>query len=225
MGYGKAVALFEDVDKNIQTEEEIKQEQVKKIEDNEKNKKMTESEKERGPFKAQTIGAPILKSDVVKGGRFEFSTAASFNRNEVSFEDYSDTITTFSIPVRLGFFITNFLEIEPELIYSHLSRNDATATTLLLFGNLALNFKISPRFVLFVLGGPGINWTSADSNGVIEGQQSIAYNGGGGIKVIFGSAALRLGYGIYFYSRDDSELDLEMDFLVHRAFVGISLFF
>jgi len=55
--------------------------------------------------------------------KWEFSTSASLDINKVKYNGDSATRTTFSIPVRVGYFITKNIEIEPEINYMHTTFN------------------------------------------------------------------------------------------------------
>jgi len=163
----------------------------------------------------ETVFAQTEKGDK------ELSIAASFmSRKE---EGESEAWTAFNIPVRLGFFVTKNVEVEPEILLTKYEEEDAGYV---LSGNLAYNITLSDpesKTMPFFLGGfgfsntiiylPNFAWPGS------EDETWTVVNLGGGIKFFMAKqAALRFEYRFQQFSGD-------WDFTYHNIFLGVSAFF
>jgi opacity protein-like surface antigen len=168
-------------------------------------------------------------------GDIEFSTAASLDIDKMKqkideeWEEEALTTTTFSVPLRVGYFITNNIEIEPEIIFNrvHMSYMDESASTTvaLLLANVAFNFSTTSQVMPFVLGGVGLMTIGASYDGEDESESGFAWNAGAGIKwFATNRVALRIEYRFIHYSMT-TEYDVTISHTNHRIFVGISMFF
>ena len=188
---------------------------------------------------AQTeTGEGQLEGNKGRKGDIEFSTAASLDidriKEKIDGVDVEEvlTISTFSVPVRVGFFLTNNLEIEPEVIYNYmrmsLDGEYLSQTTAVLLANVAFNFGTSSQVMPFVVGGAGIIMISegaTDEETVSE--SGFAWNVGAGIKwFAANSVALRFEYRFISFSITEVDIfELKQSHTVHRIFAGISIFF
>jgi len=165
-------------------------------------------------------------------GDIEFSTVASLGvdrvKTKVEWIDHEseEVLTTIalSIPVRVGYFLTDNIEIEPEVnfIYLHMSydgESDSSKTALLL-ANVAYNFATPSQVMPFVLGGVGL---------MTEGESEFVWNVGGGIKWFAANrVALRVEYRFIHFpltTVGDTYYKITEGHTNHRIFVGISIFF
>ncbi|MFQ6069824.1 MAG: outer membrane protein, partial [Candidatus Aminicenantales bacterium] len=154
-----------------------------------------------------------------KKRRWEFSTAASLDISRASYDDYSDTTTTISIPLRIGFFISNSIEIEPEInyMYERYGRHAYDSKALLL-ANVAFHPGISARILPFVLGGAGIIRISENYWYYRNYEETkLALNAGAGLKwFVVQKVALRCEYRFIYYSLYST------NYTHHKIFLGIS---
>lgn len=159
--------------------------------------------------------------------KWEFSTSASLDiRKEPSGAAY-DTITTISIPIRLGYFINKNFEIEPEINHTHVSEKYTfghySHWETLFLTNIAFNFTNSSQITPFLLGGLGIKRMPQES--AIEPYREwietyFVKNGGGGLKWFDSKrVALRIEYRYMRYKENGVYISH------HKIFTGISLFF
>ena len=172
-------------------------------------------------------------------GKVEFSTAVYLDIDRVKqkvdeeWEEEALTTTTFSVPLRVGFFITDNIEIEPEINFNRVrvsyEDESASATTALLLANVAFNFNTTSQVMPFVLGGAGLMIIGASYDGETESESGFAWNVGGGIKwFVANRVALRVKYRFIHYSittEVDTIVEITTSHTNHRIFVGISMFF
>ena len=174
-------------------------------------------------------------------GDIEFSTAASLDINRVKTKeegiDYEReralTITTLSIPVRVGYFLTDNIEIEPEITHTYMKYSyedySGSTTTSLLLANVAFNFNTPSQVMPFVLGGVGLMTERTSYDGESESESGFAWNVGGGIKwFVANRVALRIEYRFISFSlttEEDTNYKITESHTNHRIFVGISMFF
>jgi opacity protein-like surface antigen len=154
-------------------------------------------------------------------GDKELSIAASFMARKIEHDD--QFWTAFNIPIRLGFLVTQNIEVEPEILFSKYEEEDAG---FILSGNLAYNFNpTSPesKSVPFVLGGLGFSNTIMlfAPNAAWVGDKDenwTVLNLGGGIKMFMSKpVALRLEYRFQKFLGDS-------DITYHNIFLGVSVF-
>jgi len=178
-------------------------------------------------------------------GKVELSTAASLDIDRVKTKlefpsnesEYAVTITTLSIPVRVGYFLTDNIEIEPEITHTYMkySQQDysSSTTTSLLLANVVFNFNTPSQVMPFVLGGVGLTTERTSSDGESESESGFAWDVGGGIKwFVANRVALRVEYRIIHFPLTTEDIYLmELHYKItesrtsHRIFVGISIFF
>ncbi|NIO48595.1 MAG: outer membrane beta-barrel protein [Candidatus Aminicenantes bacterium] len=171
-------------------------------------------------------------------GDIEFSTAASLDidriKEEIDGVEVGEvlTLSTFSVPVRVGIFLTNNLEIEPEVIYNYMRISSdgeyASQTEAILLANVAYNFGTSSKVMPFMVGGAGITIISRSATDVETVSESgFAWNVGAGIKwFAANSVALRFEYRFISFSITEVDIfELKQSHTVHRIFAGISIFF
>ena len=162
----------------------------------------------------ETVFAQIERGDK------EFSIAASYM--SMKYEDAEEAWWTANLAVRLGFLVTNNIEIEPEILFSKYKEEDAG---FVLSGNLAYNFSpIGPEgnAVPFVLGGFGYSNTLIFVHNVAssswDDEKWTVLNLGGGFKGFMSKpVALRVEYRFQKFSGD-------WDYTYHNIFLGISAF-
>ncbi len=175
----------------------------------------------------------------VEKGKFEFSIATYLNIDRIKtkydgeeFDPY--TITTLSVPVRLGYFLTNNIELEPEIVHTYVKYSEEdysySQTSSLLLANVAYNFKTASKVMPFVIGGAGLARVSYDETGEEgESHSSFAWNAGGGIKwFATNSVALRIEYRfMHFAFKEDIDTIYKITegHTYHRIFFGFSVFF
>jgi len=153
----------------------------------------------------------------VKDKKFEFSTSASIWN--VKFHG-QETETLLNIPIRLGFFVFKGLEIEPELF---LTIPEGEDLGYLLLANISYNFKVSDKFIPFVLAGGGYGNSEQSFSVVYDyGTDILAVNFGAGIKyLVSNSAAIRMDYRFTKYLAEGYWLDRTDN----NVFFGLSIFF
>jgi opacity protein-like surface antigen len=156
------------------------------------------------------------------GKKWEVGGSISFTSFKFSGAEESDSV--FNLPVRVGYFIWQGLEIEPEVMYTKFSGSDAGW---LLSANVAYNFKMSHPILPFILGGVGFGngFTYA---GVAEGDPDLnafVYQFGVGAKFLIGSsAAFRLEYR-FSHNRLTEEGFTPENLNAHQFLLGVSVFF
>lgn len=173
-------------------------------------------------------------------GDIEFSTAASLDIDRVKMKvdwiDYEEeealTITTLSIPVRVGYFLTDNIEIEPEITHTYMKYSyedySGSTTTSLLLANVAFNFNTPSQVMPFVLGGFGLMTERTSYDGESESESEFVWNVGGGIKWFAANrVALRVEYRFIHFPLTTVELYYKIteSHTNHRIFAGISIFF
>ncbi len=164
-------------------------------------------------------------------GNTEFSFSFSYWLINEKGDD-SDEVW-FNFPLRLGYYITDNIELEPELT---LSINDDTDNLdYIIILNFAYNFKLFKNSTLFTLAGIGygnaINLFSIAANPDDIDISVKAFDLGAGFKnFITPSVAIRTEYRFTNYwgegkTRFDKRKILDIDTDIHNVFVGISFFF
>lgn len=180
----------------------------------------------------QQGGNKAMKGDV----ELSISASLDIDRTKIKVDGEEEgalTTTTFSVPLRVGYFITDNIEIEPEINFNYMNMSyeddSASATTALLLANAAYNFDIPSQVMPFVLGGVGIMTTRTSYDGESESESGFAWNVGGGIKWFAADrVALRVEYRFIHYSltaEEDTYYKITASHTNHRIFVGISIFF
>jgi hypothetical protein len=155
----------------------------------------------------------------IEQGDKEFSIAASFMSRKV--ED-GESWTVLNIPIRIGYFVTKNVEIEPEILFTSWEDEDLGYV---LSGNLAYNVILADqesKTVPFLFSGVGFSntitylpnfaWLGA------EDETWTVLNVGGGIKFFLQKrAALRFEYRFQKFSGD-------WDYTYHNMLLGVSAF-
>lgn len=167
-------------------------------------------------------GVIFAAAQPVAGKRFELSTAFSFT--SFKFEGDTESTTLVSLPLRIGFYLWQGLELEPELMAMKFEGDEFDYQ---LSGNLSYNFKLGGQVVAFILGGAGFG-NAFSAGPLIEGDAGLhafLINAGAGFKILIGrSGAVRIEYR--FTRNRLTEPEFEPDiFTSHQAFIGVSLFF
>jgi outer membrane protein len=94
-------------------------------------------------------------------GKIELGGSAAFSSNSFSFDGtHTGTITTFTLSPRIGYFVVNKLEIEPQLLVLSISATPegGETNTASNFGgllSLSYNFEGGSNLVPFVFAGIG----------------------------------------------------------------------
>jgi len=159
-------------------------------------------------------------------GSWEFSSAASVVISKISLANNSSTVTTLSIPFRLGCFLSKKIEIEPEVLYSHLFQENASSTEASFMMNFVYNLRLFSPLTFFILGGGGLIISSADIENIKESHKDLAFNGGSGLRLFVSkTAALRIEYRIIYHAHKLKNSDEKVNYIDQKIFFGISLFF
>ena len=161
--------------------------------------------------------------------KLELGTAVSVqSRYE---EGYNST--WWNIPVRVGYFFTNWLEVEPELILSKTDYYDdyPNKWSYLLNLNIAAHFRIAERAFPFFLAGAGVG-NGVPIWGVVYGDSGYharVLNFGTGIKYFpvsfvairaeYRFSRFKMTYPVYPDTRE--KVSGRMD----QIFVGVSILF
>jgi hypothetical protein len=163
------------------------------------------------------ILSKVIFSQPFQSKKFEFSTSASLWN--VKFKD-QETETLVNIPIRLGFFVYKGLEIEPELF---LTIPEGEDLGFLLLASVSYNFKVSDKFIPFILAGGGYGNSEQNLSVAYDYSADIfAIHFGGGIKyLVSDSAALRMDYRFTKYLAEGYWLDRTDN----NVFFGLSIFF
>ena len=120
----------------------------------------------------------------------------------------------------MGFFFYKGLEIEPELF---LTIPEGEDLGFLLLASLSYNFKLSDKFIPFILAGGGYGNSEQSFSAAFDyGEDIFAIHFGGGIKYLVGnSAAIRMDYRFTKYLAEGYWLDRTDN----NVFFGLSVFF
>lgn len=167
------------------------------------------------------IPAGIAFAQVDQGDK-ELGVAASWAT--IKEKGASDSYWGYHLALRLGYFLTQNIEIEPEVIFAKFKNVDAGY---ILSANLAYHFNPASKTVFFVLGGVGISNTvilwpipNVIILGGVEDESWMVFNGGAGFKAFMSKTwALRVEYRFQYFSGD------LFDMTNHYIMVGISGFF
>lgn len=164
---------------------------------------------------------------VHKGG-VELSTAASLAFTKDG-GDGNDDFTAIQLPLRVGYFITDRIGLEGEILLSHLDSGDEDASTGFI-GSASLVFHFSPkaRTTAFLLVGGGAGNAVEFATLAVDTERTVtALQAGLGLKTFLGHrAALRVEYRFTHYSGDEPELfSPPTDLDSHKLLFGFSVFF
>jgi opacity protein-like surface antigen len=164
----------------------------------------------------------------VHKGSVELSTAASVSFTQAP-GDGNDDLTVIQLPLRVGYFITDRIGLEGEILLSHLDSGDEDASTGFV-GSASFAFHFSPkaRTTVFLLAGGGagngveLATLAADTDTTVT-----TLHAGLGLKTFLGHrAALRVEYRFTHYSGDEPELfSPSTDLDSHKLLFGFSVFF
>lgn len=171
-------------------------------------------------FGEQIPSGYIVHTAQIQRGDKELSIAASFM--ESRFEAGGENWWAANLATRLGFLVTEHIEIEPEILFSKFRKEDAG---FVLSGNLSYNFSpINPegKTVPFVFGGLGLSNTIMFLSNVtwpsFEDKTRTVLNLGGGLKIFLSRpSALRLEYRFQKFSGEG------WDYTYHHILFGISI--
>jgi opacity protein-like surface antigen len=172
------------------------------------------------------LGVPPVWADGDTGvakGKVELSTAASFSY--LSAGD-SDDFSVLNLPVRIGYFLTDRLAVEAEVLATLVFSEGESETGASVSGLALFHFKPRRRLTPFLLLGAGVG-NAVEAFGVAgdTGETVTAFHAGGGLKAFVGDrAAFRLEYRFTHNAVGGDEF-YDQDVDSHRIFVGISLFF
>lgn len=171
----------------------------------------------------QTKEEQPLKTKV-ETRKWEFSISAYLDIESYRYYDYPFKLTTISIPLRIGYFLTKTFEIEPEINCIFTSDEYYHESRAFLLANLAMNFNSSSRLMPFILGGAGVKYFRWSYNSELYSdhysETKLALNAGAGLKWFAAKRfAFRIEYRFFYYSEND------VDVTHHKALVGISIFF
>lgn len=164
-------------------------------------------------------------------GYKEVSASPSFW--SVNEKEGDESQQLLNIPVRVGYFVTSRLEIEPEFILTIPGEGEGPG--ILIMGNLAYNFpaedNVYPFFLLGIGFGNSVNVLSFAADQDIS---VTAFNFGLGLKAsINSSVALRAEYRFTHYSGEKEKVYItpyyyhsrhEVDTNVHDFQMGFSIF-
>ena len=182
-----------------------------------------DQEDKREDAKNQTKEEQLLKTKA-ETRKWEVSISAYLDIERYRYYDQPYRLTTISIPLRIGYFLTKTLEIESEINSIFTSSEFYHESRTFFLANLAMNFNASSRVVPFILGGAGVKYFRWSYN--IEWQPGhysetkLAFNAGAGLKWFAAKRfAFRIEYRFFYYNEYDVNVTR------HKAFVGISIFF
>jgi len=156
---------------------------------------------------------------------WEFSIAASAGLRIEPWIDGSLSTITFSVPARIGYFLGEKIEIEPEITFMFEKPNGTYETNTLLLANIVYNFNRSSKVNPFILAGGGIIMYSEESDIQVVDSESwiethVAMNIGAGIKwFISKQFAFRVEYRFIIY-QDNAD-----NITYHNIITGVSIFF
>jgi hypothetical protein len=166
------------------------------------------------------VGVTFAASQPVAGKKFEFGTSFSFS--SYKFSGDTDSSSALSLPLRIGYYFWEGLEIEPELMAMKFSNDLAYH----LSGNLSYNFRAG-QVVPFILGGAGFG-NGFSVGPLVEGAsgaRAFLINAGAGVKILIGqSGAVRIEYR-FTRNRLSGTGFVTETINSHQAFMGLSLFF
>ena len=172
-------------------------------------------------FAAAAIGLPSQLDAQSGSVEIGFDTGLSLTMpSDTDFRDY-DNVTSIDVPrqsIRVGFFVSDQLSIEPAVGFSWLDAGGESLTQLALAGRVLYHFSPDPTRPRFYLGGgAGLNLID------LAEQQETQFGVGGGLGVklpVADRMAIRLegSFGRYF------ETDLLPATSVIGAVVGFSFF-
>ena len=140
--------------------------------------------------------------------------------SDTDFFDYENQ-TSIDVPqqsIRLGFFVSDQLSIEPAVGFSYQDFGDLSVTQLGLAGRLLYHFSADPTRPRFYVGG-GAGFNLID----VEDEQETQFGVGGGLGVKL-PIADRMAIRVEGSFSRDFETDLLPAASVIRAVVGFSFF-
>jgi len=165
------------------------------------------------------IPAESVLSQIESGDK-ELSVSASFMSRKA--ENADEAWTSFIVAIRMGFFVTPNIEIEPEILFSDYKESDAGY---IISGNLAYNFNPiddQKKTVPFIFAGFGFSNTLAYLPNIAyigqeDGSRTLI-NAGGGFKTFLASSvSLRIEYRYQNFMNDQNVV-------YHNVLLGISAF-
>lgn len=173
--------------------------------------------------KNQTKEEQPLKTKV-ETRKWEFSISAYLDIERYRYYNYPIKLTTISIPLRIGYFLTKTFEIEPEINCIFTSSEYYHESRAFFLANLAMNFNSSSHVVPFILWGAGIKCFRWSYDTELQpdhySETKGALNAGAGLKWFAAKRfAFRIEYRFFYYDEND------VNITHHKALVGISIFF
>lgn len=165
--------------------------------------------------------ARAASAQTTAANELEFSTAAYFASSKLA--DTDDSTSILGIPVRLGYFFSDRLEIEGEVTLTHIF-DTVDSTGITSSGRLAFHLGDS-SVVPFLFAGGGVGNGVEIGNAAIDtGETRLHWEVGGGIKAFVADpVAIRIDYR---FARFTDTIDgfLSNAVNTHRVLVGLSLF-
>ncbi len=175
--------------------------------------------------------------------KWEFSISGTFgflseSAKSPSFESDGESMGYVTLVLRPGFFLTNSLEFEPEILMTSIEKTEPSFS---LSGNLSYNFILPESNVRpFILAGYGIGNSVPIFNTLIgkttDKLDVTNLNFGAGMKIFFSNAvAVRVEYRYQIYNYDDefqqynypdgyTSSKIEYSINSHKILFGFSLF-
>lgn len=173
-------------------------------------------------------GSP--SEDHVRKARVELSASASFARVRIA--ETGESVTDLNVPLRAGFLITDRLELEGEMLFTHEGGEYDSETGALFQANGLYHFASRGRVAPFVLlGGGRGNAVEFLTLARDAGTSVTAVNLGAGLKVFLGDhGGLRIEYrftrlsgDILFEVKDAGFEERDIGASYHKLLVGVSV--
>jgi opacity protein-like surface antigen len=180
---------------------------------------------------ALALSVPLVSAQEpigVRKGMVELSTAASFGYTKES-GDGNDDLTAIQVPFRVGFFLTDRLGLEGEVLLSHLDLGFGDASTGFIgSGNLVFHLSPKSRTTVFLLAGGGAGNAVEFATLASDAETTVTtLQAGLGLKSFLGNrAALRLEYRFSHCSGDEPDpFSSGVSLNNHKLLFGFSVFF
>jgi opacity protein-like surface antigen len=170
--------------------------------------------------------AATTVDEALARGRIELGTAVSLSNTKESGDD--ESITILNVPFRVGWMLTDRLQLEGEVLLSHLDfGDDDSQTGVIGAGHLLYHFPVSGSTALYLLGGAGYGNATDLLGFAAEADENVAlYRGGAGLKAFVSrNVALRVEYRFTrsHGGQPESEFREALRLNDHKVLVGISL--
>ncbi|HSH00229.1 MAG TPA: outer membrane beta-barrel protein [candidate division Zixibacteria bacterium] len=166
----------------------------------------------------------------------EFSLAGSIEAHVMQ----GETIHLLNVPLRAGYFVHDWVELEAEGIFSvideKLLRTDPNVKAesdfaVTLSGLVSVSVPTETDWLPFVTAGYGVSNAHSQLNVQMDAFENVTLgvlNFGGGVKHFFGdNAALRVDYRFQKFvggpDKNDAKYEKKFDCSAHSLFFGVSL--